>query len=330
MSELKIHFLNVGHGDCTIIQFPSGRNMMVDINKAKSLNEEEQKELLESMELSYLEYTNLRKLQEALSTNITSIYEFAKEKKRTLPAPIDPIDYIKNLKINSFFRYVQTHPDMDHMSGLYRLHTQEEIEIINFWDTKNDKVQDFNGHGGRLYDARDWEEYQKLRVSESDPKAFFYYRGDENSYYTEDGITILSPTKELVDKANEKKDYNKLSYVLLIQYGGCKVVLGGDADKEVWEEIICNENLKELLKDVSVLKASHHGRDSCFHEEAVKLMAPQWTVCSVGKKPDNDAHNQYKKYTKNKVLSTRFRGNITLTLKSDGTGTIDWTDNKEE
>lgn len=330
MSELKFHFLNVGHGDCTIIQFPSGRNMIIDINNAKSLDEDEQKELLESVGLSYSEYTLQRKLQEAFRTNLTSIYEFAQEKKRTLPTPIDPIDYIKDLNIQSFFRYVQTHPDMDHMSGLYRLHSQEEIKIENFWDTENDKVQDFNGHGGRLYDARDWDEYQKLRVSESNPKALFYYRGNQNSYYTEDGITILSPTKELVDKSNEKKDYNKLSYVLLIEYAGNKVVLGGDADKEVWEEIISDENLKEQLKNVVVLKASHHGRDSCFHEEAVKLMAPQWTVCSVGKKPENDAHNQYKKHTKNKVLSTRFRGNITLTLRSDGTGSIDWTDNKEE
>ena len=29
---MKIHFLNVGHGDCTIIEHDSGRITMIDIN----------------------------------------------------------------------------------------------------------------------------------------------------------------------------------------------------------------------------------------------------------------------------------------------------------
>lgn len=35
---LKIHFLNVGRGDCTIIQFPSGRVGIVDIDNLKVLD----------------------------------------------------------------------------------------------------------------------------------------------------------------------------------------------------------------------------------------------------------------------------------------------------
>ncbi len=36
---LVIHFLNVGHGDCTFIELPSKRLMMIDINNSKSLPE---------------------------------------------------------------------------------------------------------------------------------------------------------------------------------------------------------------------------------------------------------------------------------------------------
>lgn len=38
---LEIHFLSVGHGDCTIIQFPSGRVMMIDINNSKTLPDDD-------------------------------------------------------------------------------------------------------------------------------------------------------------------------------------------------------------------------------------------------------------------------------------------------
>ena len=31
---LTVHFLSVGHGDCTIVEFPSGRLMVADIDRA--------------------------------------------------------------------------------------------------------------------------------------------------------------------------------------------------------------------------------------------------------------------------------------------------------
>ena len=42
---LKIHFLNVGHGDCTLLEFPSGRTTLIDINNSKVVDEETEKEL---------------------------------------------------------------------------------------------------------------------------------------------------------------------------------------------------------------------------------------------------------------------------------------------
>lgn len=119
-----------------------------------------------------------------------------------------------------------------------------------------------------------------------------------------------------------------LRYVLLITYKGFKFVLAGDAEKECWDYII--ENYSDKISNVNILKAAHHGRDSGFHEEAVKLMNPEYTIVSVGKKPETDAHNKYKKYTREKVLSTRYRGNIIVTIDDDGKGNIDWEYHKKD
>src|ERR1700730_3140779 len=43
---LRIHFLNVGHGDCTIISHPSGRLTMIDINTSQDYDDESFQELL--------------------------------------------------------------------------------------------------------------------------------------------------------------------------------------------------------------------------------------------------------------------------------------------
>ena len=37
---VKIHFLNVGHGDCTIIEHHSERVTMIDINNSQTLDDD--------------------------------------------------------------------------------------------------------------------------------------------------------------------------------------------------------------------------------------------------------------------------------------------------
>ena len=43
---LRVHFLNVGHGDCTVIEHPSGRLTMMDINTSQEYDNNSFKELL--------------------------------------------------------------------------------------------------------------------------------------------------------------------------------------------------------------------------------------------------------------------------------------------
>src|SRR5262249_30898546 len=43
---LRIHFLNVGHGDCTIIEHPSGRLSIIDVNNSQDYDSESFGEVL--------------------------------------------------------------------------------------------------------------------------------------------------------------------------------------------------------------------------------------------------------------------------------------------
>lgn len=44
---MKVHFLNVGHGDCTIIEHESGHITMIDINNAISTDNDTVNELMQ-------------------------------------------------------------------------------------------------------------------------------------------------------------------------------------------------------------------------------------------------------------------------------------------
>ena len=57
MESLVAHFLNVGHGDCTFIELPSGRLMMIDINNSKSLPEADKVALAEARHVSIFEFS---------------------------------------------------------------------------------------------------------------------------------------------------------------------------------------------------------------------------------------------------------------------------------
>ena len=188
----KIHFLNVDEGDCSIIQHDSGLITMIDVCCG---NIEEKEAVTEVFSADSVNQVQGNFNMKAYPTN--------------------PVLYLKRQHIKEIFRYIQTHPDMDHMDGLKNLY--DSVTILNFWDTENTKAQEFdeNGKSGR-YLKKDWDCYSLLRKKKDAPKALFYYDGSSNKYYAEDDngvlkddyLKILSPTKELIKAAEEAQDWN--------------------------------------------------------------------------------------------------------------------------
>lgn len=199
MSNL-IHFLNVGDGDCSLIQHESGRNTLIDICNGNS------KDMSKSMAMD------------------ESIYGNFKQKYH----PVNPIEYLKKFNIHEVFRFILTHPDMDHMDGIKRLFT--EFNIINFWDTDNNKEITPNNFFGQYKDY-DWSFYQDLRRND-EYRTLYLTSNSNNIYYNMDeygghgdGLYILSPTHDLVDYANNYEEYNELSYVILFVMDSRKIIL---------------------------------------------------------------------------------------------------------
>jgi competence protein ComEC len=252
---MKIHFLNVGNGDCTIIQLPNNDIMMVDSNNARLRNAD-------------------------AKTDIEN-----------------PLAYLESLTTNtSIIRYVQTHPEMDHMDGLYDL--ASKYSISNFWDTQNKrkKPSDFS-YGFREID---WDKYQELRSSTN---AKYFLRG--TSSIVPDGgvypyqIYVISPSNQLVEEANQHEDWNLLSFVIVLQYNNFKLLLGGDASDSAWQNIydyaVNDATAKSLLSNVTVFKAPHHGRLSSYCGcDMLNLMKPKEIVISKGSVPgEQSAYNNY-------------------------------------
>lgn len=251
-----IHYLNVKEGDCSAIQHDSGRVSVIDVCNAKS------PELDDS------------KLEMMLAKARTSISGNFQQKKY----PVNPIAYLQEHGVSDIFRYIQTHPDMDHMDGVKALFS--EFSPLNFWDTNNQKQMSDDSWATSPFERSDWEFYKSLRDSHptSDPRRLALLARASGEYYNSqggDGLYILAPTQELVDAANISGDYNNCSYVLLFLTGNHRIIFGGDSHDDTWE-YICSE-FADAIKDIDLLIAPHHGRSSGRSYAFLDLLRPSLT-----------------------------------------------------
>lgn len=267
---LKVHFLNVGKGNCVVIKFPSGRLTLVDIDNSRIDDENE-----------------------------------------TLQDPIEFLD--THYPNESVFRFILTHPDMDHMSGLHELSNKRTI--VNFWDIEHSKEVDLNAMGLGGYSKNDWLAYEKLRKSESEPMALKLLHSTEaKSYWKDDRITVISPSPKMIKLADETEEYNHGSYVLMIEHEGIKILLGGDATKEAWRQILANHGTDALKANVFL--APHHGSPANIEKDVFKHIAPQYVVVSdhIGHSYD---YSFYNSLATEQVYSTKHFGNIDVVVSKD-------------
>ena len=129
----QIHYLNVRNGDCSFIKHNDAKVSVIDVNNA------------------FLEKRILKKGQYQSNMVFKSLNEqLSKANFNQKDYPVNPIEYLRNHSINSVFRFILTHPDMDHMDGIEDFF--EAFSPLNFWDTDNTKdLVDFSS--GRFQES---------------------------------------------------------------------------------------------------------------------------------------------------------------------------------
>lgn len=254
-----IHFLNVKEGDCSWIEHDSGHNTVIDVCNAQE---------------------------------IVNIFESASGNHNQKNHPVNPIEYLQKFEVKDIFRFILTHPDMDHMDGIESLFNS--FNVSNFWDTENTKEMDEQSNWGR-YKKEDWDFYQSIRNNKDDKLPVLnLYAGAKGKYYNEDGdgkaggdgLFILAPTKELVSEANESETFNDCSYVILYKVNNKKIIFAGDSEEKTWNYIL--ENHKDEVEDIDILIAPHHGRKSGGNDEYLDVLNPKLTLFGNADSEDLD------------------------------------------
>lgn len=296
----RVHFLNVGNGDCSIIEHSGGRVSMIDVCSG---NVSETQEAAQN---------RLRSALAAFGTSDATSNHNMKE------SPTNPIRYCKQHNISSIFRFIITHPDMDHMDGLENLLT--ELHVQNVWEPGIRRIKpDFSNCP---YQEGDWDCYQKIvdrkwpgiTVLSNLAGATFEYANKGDAENRGDCLSIAAPNKKLVDEANSSEDFNDGSYVIVYRTCGGNIIFPGDSHDETWDFV--TQTYPDLVKDCAVLIAPHHGRKSGRSYDFLDILKPHLTL--FGNAPSE--HLAYGAWTNRNLpyITNNQAGDITLEANNSG------------
>ena len=210
---------------------------------------------------------------------------------------------------------IMSHPDSDHIAGF--------ISVFEDYDIKNILENGDNQKGSDVYE----ETLEKIKLEKEKLSSNIYIAncGDKinlykNTFNNKDNeksldMYILSPLQNNMSTLGT----NENSIVILLIYGDYSFLFTGDMTKEIEKKIFLNidncfnnvdaEQIKIHLKNLTVLKVSHHGSNTASSEDFLKKIKPKYSIISAGKNnryghPNLDTLNlinRYSEYTFNTI-----------------------------
>ncbi len=159
---------------------------------------------------------------------------------------------------------VLTHPHEDHVAGL--LPALERFEVRTVIDP------------GRPYENPSYPRFLELAAHEPEAVVRQARAGDVIRLGPAVRLRILYPSPDDVAGPLPDDDINNASVVLLLESGGFRALLTGDAEMPVERRLL----ERGLLSRVDVLKVGHHGSDSSTLPEMLAVLQPSVALISCG------------------------------------------------
>ena len=227
-------------------------------------------------------------------------------------------------------RFISTHPDQDHISGLVSY--DERFGILNFYAVKNKAT--------KSKETEDFKRYKSLR--DHSKKAFYLMRGCKRRWMNQfdetrgsAGISIRWPIltnkhfKDALQQAEDGNSPNNLSPIIRYSISdGASVLWMGDLETDFMEKI--RDVITPEASDI--LFAPHHGRKSGrVPKDWLDKIDP--TLIVVGEAPSSDLtyYNEWNTITQNSAGDIVFECLIgkTHVFVSKSTYSVDFL-NKEQ
>lgn len=301
--ELAIHFLDVGQGDCIIIQLPDGKNAIIDAGGDNKNNEGKSCEtrILENINELKIKTFDYMFLTHTDADHVDYMDTVLKEYEvKNIYRPAFNSTYERGQNINPQFGTIETRTYNDFVKAV--IEEQKEGAKVKFNIGK--MLIEGEGYQFDIYGvAEEW--YRKDKV------------GDESQI--------------------DAKERNKVSPMVLLSYNAKdavrKVMFTGDSEGEGGnggEGLFLEKYKTEIMTlDIDLLKVGHHGSASSASNNFLKRLDPEYAVISAGidnkhKHPRPECLARLAEYTDGKgqvgieVYNTQYCGDIIFRVNQKG------------
>jgi len=220
-----------------------------------------------------------------------------------------------------------THPEADHLTGLIPVMDKYKVQMFLAGPEGNttaayasltEKLQSFcrvspcEPPRGRLANPYAGE---KIELGEITMETLWPEREWVISKLSNYPIANYKSSQEgaVLGATTNHAKLNDFSLVFLLKYKNLAVLLMGDADAKIQDEIMTASPLEE----VDILKFPHHGSKTGIREDFLQKISPKEAVISVGKNsyghPSKEALDLLEKYGVT-VKRTDLEGDIKMVL----------------
>ncbi|HEX6128610.1 MAG TPA: DNA internalization-related competence protein ComEC/Rec2 [Candidatus Limnocylindria bacterium] len=157
-----------------------------------------------------------------------------------------------------------THPHEDHVAGLVPALERYRVGIVM--------------DPGRPYDNPTYPRFLALAAAEGPGVLRPARAGGRLSLGPATSLEILFPTDADAISPLPDGDINNASVVAVLDHGGFRALLTGDAEAPVERLLLA----RGALKPVDVLKVGHHGSDSSTGQALLDALRPRYALISAG------------------------------------------------
>ena len=303
--ELKIHFINVGQGDCIYIQFPDSKDMLIDCgNKSSNYDFNVTKAYLDALNpdgaITYLMLTHgdedhVDHLDQiVLAYQISTIYMpniLATPSNASLKSQVDALDADKL----AMFTDANTIETAVYAKFFIAALSEENCQIVLNVDTDDD--------------------HNSIVISDESTYELKFYC-----------MTVEGWAHNTLKDAHEK---NEVSPIGVLTYNGKRILLTGDSNEENEPNFI--SRIGGSL-DCDVLKVGHHGSETSSMDDFLDAVTCEYAVISCNMDGNTFYHPRQttldrfiaRNYTA--IYRTDLNGTIVLTV--DGEGTLSFSTEK--
>jgi competence protein ComEC len=205
-------------------------------------------------------------------------------------------NYLSNLDLKKLDYVIATHPHEDHIGNM--------ADIINDYN-----ISEF--YAPKVQTTTKTFENMIESLKDKNLKIHVLKKGTNSIDLGENTtVTVFSPNKD------NYENLNNYSPVIKVNYGNTSFLFTGDAEKDIENEIL--DNNEDISADV--LKVGHHGSSTSTSKRFLNKVNPSIAVISVGKDNDYNHPNDdtIKRLIENKAIIYRTDKDGTVIISSDG------------